>query len=457
MTPRTPDRQTTGALAAKWARLLGRELQDWQRDVLDVAGELDPATGRFAYNRVVLLAPRRAGKSLLTLTLGLATCSQPRRRAFYIAAHAQNAARMWRDDWFAQLASRNLGGVVEITRGNGTEAMTLRGGGTFRLVAASGAAIRGAATNLVVIDEAREISPDTGDDLEAAAFPTLATGAGGQAWIVSTAGDTDATWLARWRDLGRAAVADDRRHGTCFVEYAAPPGADPDDEATWLAAHPGLASGNVHLEIVRADREVMSADTFAAEYLGLWPEALVDSTLLDAWQAADAAGPVDLGDGLVLAVELDEAREIAVIVAVAGAGDGRIGIELLEHRPHGPWLGRRIAELVDRWAPAAVCYDQSGPAAALAPDLAEVSTAVVGLNTRETAAAAGLLYDRILAGGVAHNGDPLLDAAVRAARRRRVGGSWLFDRRQPGAGPLIAAALATWVHRGGAGRAPQVA
>ena len=86
-----------------------------------------------------------------------------------------------------------------------------------------------------------------------------------------------------------------------------------------------------------------------------------------------------------------------------------------------------------------------------------MSTAIVPLNTRETAAAAGYLYDRILAGDVRHGADPLLDAAIRAARCRRVGGSWVFDRRQIGAGALVGASLAAWVHRGGAGRAPQVA
>jgi hypothetical protein len=113
-------------------------------------------------------------------------------------------------------------------------------------------------------------------------------------------------------------------------------------------------------------------------------------------------------------------------------------------------------ELVDRWAPAAITFDAGGPAAALALELAEVSTAVVTLNTRETAAAAGNLYDRIIAGGVAHGADPLLDTAIRAARRRRVGGSWVFDRRIPAAGPLIAGSLAAWVHRAGAGRPPTV-
>jgi hypothetical protein len=232
------------------------------------------------------------------LARALATCSTPRARAFYTSAHRENAARMWRDDWFTALADFDPAGRhLRLTRGNGQEAVAFArrdGSSTLRLVSASGAAIRGAATNLVIVDEGREISPDIGDDLEAAAVPTLATGAGGQAWIVSSAGDGRSAWLERWRDLGRAAVDAGRSHGLALVEYAAPPDADPDDEATWFAAHPGLASGNVNIEAVRADHETMTPDVFAAEYLGWWQGTLVDTRLLEAWTATAAPGPPDI-------------------------------------------------------------------------------------------------------------------------------------------------------------------
>lgn len=431
-------------------------MQTWQRHVADVTGERDPATGRHVYTRVVLLAPRRAGKSLLMLARAMATCSTPHARAFYTAAQAQNAARMWRDDWFHTVAPLERRGLVHVTRGNGTEAIAFaarEGSGTFRLVAPTGGAIRGAATNLVVIDEARELSPDGGAELEAAAFPTLATGRGGQAWIVSSAGDATSAWLARWRDLGRAAVDAGRRSGICLVEYAAPEGSDPDDPATWHLAHPGLASGNVNLDAVTADHETMPPDVFAAEYLGWWPETLLDAALLDAWTAGTAT--VDLADPVAFAVEVDEDRAWCDIVAV-GAGRGGVVAELVEHRAHGPWVAGRLAELCERWSPLAVVYDRAGPAAALGPDLVEVPARVVAMTTVECTAAAGSFYDAVLAGRVAHRADVDLDAAVTAARRRRAGGAWLFDRRQPGAGPLIAATLAAWVHRDGMHRPPGI-
>ena len=297
--------------------------------------------------------------------------------------------------------------------------------------------------------------PELGAELESAAFPTQATfRTGGQTWIVSSAGDAGSLWLARWRDLGRAAVERGDRRGLCFVEYAAPADADPDVENTWRLAHPGLGH-QVSLEAMRDDHDVMTPDQFGAEYLGWWPETLADSTLIDAWAAPEPAGA--LVDPVVFAVEIDEDRSTCSIVAGAVDDTGRIAVELVEHRPHGPWIGPRLAELCERWDPVALVWDAGGPAAALAPDLADVPTRLVPLGTRDVTAAAGAFYDAVVhAGTVAHVPHEDLDAAIAAARRRRSAGAWLYDRRSPGSGPLIAATLALWVRRGQAGQAPSV-
>jgi len=419
----------------------------------DVAGERDPTSGRLAYSRVVVIGPRRAGKSVLMLARGLANMRRPRSRGLYCSAHREAAARMWRDDWFPTIEDAPLGRYTALVRGNGQEAVRWRPGlgpSTFRLIAASGSAIRSAEASLNIIDEARDIAYERGLDLEGAAFPTGATIRGGaQTWILSSAGDAAAAWLARWRDLGRAAVVDGRTAGIAYFEFAAPADADPDDEATWYLAHPGLGF-HVDVQALRDDHEVMTPDQFRCEYLGWWPESLADSTLIDAWAHAPTAD--ELVDPVVFAVEVDEDRTTAAIVAVGTDTGGRLAVELVDQRPHGPWIAPRLTELCERWSPIALVYDAGGPAAALAPELANVPTRIIAMQTRETTAAAGAFYDAVVhAGAVARATGVLaleLDAAVAAARRRRSAGAWLFDRRQPATGPLIAASLAAWVHRG---------
>jgi len=275
-TRRDPDRPSIGADVAATARLLGRPLIPWQRDLVDVAGELRP-DGGFRYRYVVLIVPRRAGKTLAVLAYAL-TVTRRRRgsKAFYASHRRETAAALWRDDWSAWLEDSPLyPRHLRLRRSNGSEAMTWRHNrSTFRLLPPNPNAIRSFSADVAFVDEAREFSGLAGADLEAAAFPTQATGLGGQAWIVSNAGTSASDWLAKWRDLGRLAV-DLEDSPICYLEFAAPDGADPDDPATLEAAHPGIGF-HVRTDAILADRSVMSPDAWACEYLGLWPEALVD-------------------------------------------------------------------------------------------------------------------------------------------------------------------------------------
>ena len=52
---------------AKTAQLLGKPFFSWQRYVVDVAFEIDPATGLFAYDDVTIVLPRQQGKTELIL------------------------------------------------------------------------------------------------------------------------------------------------------------------------------------------------------------------------------------------------------------------------------------------------------------------------------------------------------------------------------------------------------
>jgi hypothetical protein len=442
-TPRRPDRPTVGAGVARVAHLLGRPLAPWQRDWVDVAGEVLP-DGRLAYSRVIGIVPRRAGKTIVALAEGLdAGRRARRRRAFYASHRRETAAALWRDDWFPITEESPLARHMQLRRANGSEAFTWAAtGSTLRLLPPDGDAMRSLAANLAMVDEGREFTAGQGEAIEAGALPTLATGAGGQFWVMSSSGDASSEWLIRWRDIGRGAVDADRDRGICYLEYAAPAGADPDDEATWWAAHPGLGH-HVLLDALRADHELMAPDVFAMEYLGIWPETRIDRELVDAW--ALAADPTSTLVGWpVFAVETSVERDRTVIVAAGRTATGAVTVELVEDRPHGPWLDARLAHLVDTHRPLAVTWDAAGPVAASRVMLEELAAPPAPLNTRDVAAASGSWKDRVLARGVTHRDDDRLTTAVAAARQRNVGGAWLYDRRATESLPMVAAVLAVW-------------
>jgi hypothetical protein len=436
--------RSIGAEAAAACALLGRRFIPWQLHAATVAGTLTER-GRFRYRRVVVVVPRRAGKTLVVLAYALAvTRRRAMARAFYASHRRETSAAMWRDDWFPALErSAFCPRYIGLRRSNGSESINWKHNRSIvRLLPPDGDAMRSFASDLAFVDEAREFSLLAGEDFEAAAFPTQATGHGGQFWIVSNAGDMSAGWLRKWRDIGRRSV-DDPDSQVCYIEYAAPDGADLDDEATWWAAHPGLGY-HVDIDALRADRESMPPDRFAAEYLGVWPEAMVDNALVDAFTATTdpAAAPVS---PIVLGLELSIDRDRFVIVAAGTdpAGRGCV-LEVLEDRPHGPWVVARVGELARTHRVAAVVWDAAGPVGALAPDLLDLAANCQPQQTRAVTSGAGALYDATLAGLVWHRGDPTLADAVAKARRRGALGAWLWDRREASALPWLAGSLARW-------------
>jgi hypothetical protein len=157
--------------------------------VARIATERRPEDGRHAYNRVVLIVPRRAGKTYLVLLALLAAALETRARGFYASHRRETAAAMWRDEWFPQLEASPLDRYVDLRRANGSETITLRStSSTIRLLPADGDAARSFRSHLAMLDEAREMTDEQGADLEAGIFPTQATGAGGQSGSCPTPG-----------------------------------------------------------------------------------------------------------------------------------------------------------------------------------------------------------------------------------------------------------------------------
>jgi len=433
------------------AELLGRPLAPWQRLVAQVATERDPATGRAAYPKVVLVVPRRAGKTHLLLCMGLAAGLTPGVRSFYMSHRRETAATLWRDEWVPNLERSPLRPHVTLRRSNGSESITLPStGSTLRLLPPKGDAARSFRSDLAMIDEAREFGLDQGKELEAGIFPTQATGNGGQTWIVSNAGTSESAWLREWVDRGRAAVEDGRQDGIAYFEWSADPEADLDDPAVWASCHPGLGH-HVNLDALAGDHLVMTPDDFRTEYLGVWSEVMVDRLLVDAWDATTDGGAAIVGPP-VFAVETSIDRTRTVVVAAGLDSDGRTVVELVDDRPGTGWVAERLAQLIARHSPHGITWDSASPAAALEVD--DLPARFLPLRTTSVIVAAGRFHDRLLAGQLVHREDPTLTTAISYLRRRAAGGAWLWDRRQPEAIPALAATLA--VHALHENRPPQV-
>jgi hypothetical protein len=424
--------------------MLGAPPLPWQRTVLDTAFELDPA-GRPAYREVRVTVPRQQGKTgglllpvIVHRALGLVD-GRPQ-RILYTAQDRNHAREKWSEQ--VEIVDRSpLRRLYTTRRSNGSESVRWRTGSTWGITASGETSGHGFTLDLGVIDEA---FAQVDDRLAQAFRPAMLTRPAAQLWVVSTAGTDESVFLRERVEDGRARVEAGERSGVAYFEWSAPDDADPDDEATWWAAMPSLGT-LIELETVRADHAAMDAGEFARAYLNRWSAGGAPVFSLAQWVAC-----LDPGSGSVQApafgVDVSPDRSHASIAAAAGRADGRVHLELVDRRSGTDWLVARVGELLERHNPVGLVVDPSGPAGSLVTDLTRLPRVppLVLVTARQYAAACGALFDDVSIGRIAHRGQPALDDAIVAARRRANGDAWSWARPTGGVdpSPLIAATLA---------------
>jgi len=443
-TPRTPERATFGPAIAKIAALLGTPPLEWQRLVLDVAGEID-ARGVPAYREVRVTVPRQQGKTaglLLPVAVHRGIAFDRPQRILYTAQDRNHAREKWSEQ--VEILDRSpLRRLYRVRRSNGSEAIRWRTGSVHGITASGETSGHGFTLDLAQIDEAWAHSDDR---LVQAFRPAMVTRRDAQTWIVSTAGTEDSTFLRERVEDGRARVEAGERSGVAYFEWSAPDDAAIDDPAVWRATMPALGS-LIDEATLRADRAAMDEAEFARAYLNRWaPGGMPVFDLADWIRCRDPASSPE--GAIALGLDVAPDRRTGSIAAAGGRPDGRISIELVDRRAGTDWIPGRIAELVTRHRPVAVAVDPSGPAGSLVTDLSRLAQVppLLMVTGRAYGQACGALFDDVLSGRLAHRGQPALDDAAVAARRRAMGDAWAWSRPTGGVdtSPIIAATLARW-------------
>jgi hypothetical protein len=473
-TPRTPGRPTVGADVAKVAARLGTPLMPHQRLIADVAGEVLPS-GRMAYPIVVLLLPRRAGKSALLLPTALQRCAWIRRgRCWYTAQTGQDAAAYFREDWLPKV--KPLGTAVKARLSNGSMSLTVnRTGGQVGLFAPGPKALHGKDADMPMVDEAWAFDAVQGSELETAMRPPMLTRKRRQLWIVSAGGTDDSTWLLRWRELGRAVDAQPDQ-GIAYFEWhpevddQGNPVGDLDDPALWAQVHPAVGH-TIDLDVLREDHKTFGAAEFHRSYLNVFQTSLTPRLFPQAaWdQAKDVTARLDPGrDRPAVSYDVDPTTRQTAAVTISGRlPDGRLGLRVVDHRPGGglDWVADRVAGLRDRGAQ--VVADSRGPAVGITRALRAKGVEVEELDTNDVGTASQELLDDLLgtvpdrpdARRLAHNGQDMLDRAARDARKRDLGdGGWALGRKASGddVTPLVSGSFAAWKARHTTATAPAI-
>lgn len=454
----TPGLANRGAQVAFHARALGRPLLPHQRQIVDVATQLNPAGSRmkWRYQLVVCLLPRQTGKTTVVRPVVTDRATEtPNHHILTTAQLGKDAAARWAD-LVDDIEAGPLGRLVKVKRGNGQELCTFPNRSLVRPFAPGPKAGHGYSPRTVVVDEAWAFSAEAGAELMTGLRPAMITKTDRQLWIISAEGDKTSEWLAELVEAGRASV-DDPTSTTAYFEWSAEDGADPYDPATW-DFHPGL-DGLITLDdlATEAKPENNSHSNFLRNFLNRRVGATNAILDLEAWNAlAVPDGDVPEPEAVALAYDVAIDRTAASIWTAWRDDAGVLHLHVLETREGAAWLPARVRELHEAGVAGVIAADDGGPARQVTDQLRRAGVPVETLGGRDAATAWGALKAALkdstearAAGGTAvleHDGSPALLGALEYAAEKRTGDLRALDRTGSTGpiDPLVAATVASW-------------
>lgn len=445
-----PSSSTVGDLAARVAESAGLTLDPEQLLILDVL-MAERADGRRAALEAAVIMPRQNGKTLALQALALAELFLFGAELVVWSAHLfPTALEAFRDvteivervPEFKRRLARN--GVI---RTRGEEGLELASGARLQFRARTKSGGRGLTGDRIILDEAFAL-----DDAEMASlFPTMTTRPNAQIVYASSAGLMESGILRSIRDRGRAGGDP----SLAYLEWCAPregcpencrhmqgaPGCVLDREDLWQQANPALGRRTT-LEYIRSERRALLPERFARERLGWWDEPLATAQGIDGALWRGMADPESAGDDPVFGAWVMPDRSRAAIAWAGTRSDGKVHVELHEHKRMGPWFDREIQRLAADHV--VVVHGRNGAMAGETgwEDAGVEPLVVTGADEARTV---DHLLDLVSEGRLRHLGDPHLDAAVAAGRMRPLGGSRVWDYRSDlDISPLVAVTLACW-------------
>jgi hypothetical protein len=447
-----------------FAQEIGWPLDPWEQAAVIRGGELLP-DGRPRFRFVLVIVARQNGKTLLCrvlvlywmfiecheLILGTSTGRDTAKQSWREVIRMAEGVGMLADE-MPPVHTREQLSEEDFWNSHDSH---------YRFAAPNRRAGRGSTLRRLILDELREHrNRDTYD----AAVNAGNAVADFQAWAITNQGDATSVVLDELRDSALEYIETgqgDPRLG--LLEWSAPNGADPTDPQALAMANPNLGH---RIDIDALMGQALTAKRAGGETLARFRTEILCQrvTLLDpavdedAWLAAGVDEAPDLAEHrskLVLCLDVSLDGSHATLVAAARVQE-RIHVEVVQvWQGYGctKTLRQQLPGIVERVKPRALGWFPSGPAAAVAADLAARKgtrawpprRVRVAELTAEVPAVCMGLAEQVLSGEVAHPRDDLLTSHVKATQKLNRGDGWVFTRR--GGSPIDATyALAGAVH-----------
>jgi hypothetical protein len=451
---------TDGPDASALCQAYGYKLDPWQDRVIDAWLGRD-AADRFTATSCGLSVPRQNGKNALLEVRELYGSAVIGEKILHTAHEVKTARKAFErlagffsnERLYPELADM----VKYIRRANGQEAIVLENGGSIEFSARSRGAARGFTVDVVVFDEAQEL---TDEQLEAI-LPTLAAAPLGNRQFIYTgtppSPSSPGTVLARKRDAAIADLeANDIRHD-CWQEWSVDRIGDVTDRDRWYEANPALGY-RLEEDFCADECRSMSPDGFARERLGWWSETgklnivpVIDS---EAWAALEIE-PESVPENGKTAYGVKfapDGRSFALSVAlVPAAGPAHVELVGVYANTDAPQVAARLVARRDGIAEIALDGRNGADPMAQRLEAGGMPRRCVHVcTTSQAIASVQTLVDAVANAEITHIESPALDESATKTTRRRIGtnGAYGFgDTPLAESAPVESAALALWAAR----------
>lgn len=444
----SPD-ESYGDLAGDLASGYQLTPDDWQQLILD--DWLAVKGGKWAHLTCGLSVPRQNGKNGALEIRELFGMVGRGEAILHTAHQVKTAQKHFRrlKHFFGKKANDpaakfpELNALVsEVRNVNGQEAIFLTNGGSVEIVARSQGSGRGFTVDVIVCDEAQDMSDD---DLEALLSTSSAAPSQDPQWIFT---GTPPGPKARGEVFARVRsdALDKSPHRLSWLEWSMDVDGDLDDRKQWRQANPALGT-RLQMSVVEGERARFSDEGFARERGGMWAADVLGKGVIPSlsWNAqVDTESTVVDRPSIGIEVGPDLAWCSIAVAGKRADGDWHIG---LAHNQNTQgvgveWLMPRLDELlasrpdirtvvIDVSSPIKAMIEQRGKRYFLKRPDGSRGIEVHALKVAELGVGCTSLLSGVVTGSAWHIGQPQLTSAALSAGKRPLGdtGMWVWNRR----------------------------
>jgi phage terminase large subunit-like protein len=454
-----------GDRVLKFSEMCGLTLDEWQAYV--IGGLFDvTASGAWAASEFGLLVSRQNGKGEILVAYDLAHLflfprTDNRRKTILHTAHEVKTAI----DGFQRLAGviesvpKLMDRVENIYTANGQEGIVLKKrpgqlqGDRCRFIARTKKSGRGFAADVVVYDEAQQLSLQSSNALKYTQSQIdhpqgMFTG------TVPEEGEDDSEIWEGLRDRGRR--GDSPRTG--WMEFTPAGSEDPDiaetidlgDYEALIASNPSMG-WRMPVESVLSQLESakdVDPEGFKRERMSIWPNrrpaAAVKLSELDMarWNLNKVEN-VKLGDAPVIAIALGKGGGFATVAAASHFDDDSLVVEHMKTDRQTRWVAGYVKKLKEELGAALIVLDPKN-AAVIINDLDREGVKYLPMNLNEIAAAHSMFIEYSNDAAIAHRGQVEVGMSLQFATTRGIGQAGLtWDPSDP-TKPISHAQAVTW-------------